>query len=69
MSERASSSMPLTAFLVREDRLSEFRLLSVIGFAAAVEQPVESGRGLASPSAACTCAESTSSSRLASMTI
>ncbi len=71
MSARASSSMPLTAssgaktaspkscWSSISPSVSRPRLRSTVG----------SGRASASPSAACTCAESTSSSRLASITI
>ena len=59
----------LDGFGVREDGPSEFRLSLVIGILPRLRSAAESGRAPASPSAACTWAESTSSSRLASMTI
>jgi len=69
MSERASSSSPLTASSCAKiaSPNSVFSPPSVSR--PRLSSPVESDRALASPSAACTCAESTSSSRLASMTI
>ena len=69
MSERASSSMPLTASSCAKIASANSGFSPSSVSRPRLSSPVESGRGLASPSAACTCAESTSSSRLASMTI
>jgi hypothetical protein len=69
ISERASSSMPLTASSCAKIASANSGFSPASVSRPRLSNPVESGRALASPSAACTCAESTSSSRLASMTI
>ncbi len=70
MSARASSSMPLTASSCAKIASSKsgFSIPPSVSLPS-LSRPVASGRAPASPSAACTCAESTSSSRRASMTI